>query len=127
MTFDNAACVAVLWGDSPPPPPFRQPTQQRLEDPSSAQGLTPEETEARDEAREKFRILRTVLEQGGHFSGINRCVFVCVATVCIVCAGRGDGGLHTVLEQGGHFSGINRCGNDQGRAPDVEHACTFSF
>lgn len=48
------------------------PPPQRLEDPASAQGLSPEEMEARDEAREKFRILRTVLEQGGHFSGINR-------------------------------------------------------
>jgi hypothetical protein len=47
-------------------------TRQRLEDPAAAVGLSPEETEARDEAREKFRILRTVLEQGGQFSGINR-------------------------------------------------------
>lgn len=44
---------------------------QRLEGPAPP-GLSDEEREARDEAREKFRIVRTVLEQGGHFSGINR-------------------------------------------------------
>lgn len=36
-------------------------------------GSLPEERRDEiDEEREKFRIVRTVLEQGGHFKGVNR-------------------------------------------------------
>jgi hypothetical protein len=42
-----------------------------LEGPPSGDA-TDEELEQREEMREKFRIVRTVLEQGGQFSGINR-------------------------------------------------------
>ena len=44
---------------------------QQLEQPASSHA-TDEELEQREEMREKFRIVRTVLEQGGQFSGINR-------------------------------------------------------
>lgn len=35
--------------------------------------------------REKFRIVRTVLEQGGHFSGINRKARATAAFLCVAC------------------------------------------
>jgi hypothetical protein len=44
---------------------------QELEHPPPP-GLSEEEGEAREETREKLRIVKTVLEQGGQFSGINR-------------------------------------------------------
>jgi hypothetical protein len=44
---------------------------QELEHPPPP-GLSDEDLEAREETREKLRIVKTVLEQGGQFSGINR-------------------------------------------------------
>lgn len=44
---------------------------QELEHPPLP-GLSEEEIESREETREKLRIVKTVLEQGGQFSGINR-------------------------------------------------------
>lgn len=39
---------------------------------SFAGGSSDEESETALELREKLRVVRTVLEQGGHFSGVNR-------------------------------------------------------
>ena len=53
------------------PSPTLTTQPQRLED-APRDGVPAEELEARDEARGQLRVLRAVLEQGGHFSGINR-------------------------------------------------------
>jgi hypothetical protein len=57
----------------------QQQQQQQQQEPKASPGVTwelpagwPASEEEREELREKFRIVRTVLEQGGQFSGINR-------------------------------------------------------
>lgn len=54
---------------------------QELEHPAPP-GLSDEDLEAREETREKLRIVKTVLEQGGQFSGINRKVGQAVDFTC---------------------------------------------